>query len=126
MVPSQCEVYSIFADLIPAAAKMQGEDLQWGRARQGLVPDYRLSLPTPNGPNNCLAELKFVLAGITWFPRGVEGKGTDRRAGNLPAEYRRKLSVLDQRFHGTESGRTGPLVPRLESFGKLECLVVGS
>ena len=31
-----CEVYGLFADLIPA----QGEDWEWGRARQGLIPDF--------------------------------------------------------------------------------------
>lgn len=55
----------------------------------------------------------------------MEGKGTDRRSRLLPAEYKRKLAVLDQKFHGTEPGLTGPLVCRLESYGKLECLVVG-
>ena len=60
-----------------------------------------------------------------WFPRGVEGRGTDRRNDTVPAVYRRKLSIIDRKFHGTEPGRTGPLVRRLESYGKLECLVVG-
>ena len=55
----------------------------------------------------------------------MEGKGTDRRAAGLSAEYRRKLAALDQRFHRTVSGQTGPLVRRLESYGKLEGLVVG-
>ena len=33
-----CEVYGLFADLIPAQAAAQVEGLQWGRARQGLIP----------------------------------------------------------------------------------------
>ena len=44
-----CEVYGLFSDLIPAQALGQGEELEWGRARQGLIPDFRLRLPTPPG-----------------------------------------------------------------------------
>ena len=33
-----CEVYGLFADLVPA----QVEVLQWGRARPGLNPNFRL------------------------------------------------------------------------------------
>ena len=65
----------------------QGEELEWGRARQGLVPDFRLRLSTPDGPSDRLAELKFISAGVSWFPRGVRGKGTDRRAAGLPNNY---------------------------------------
>ena len=120
-----CEVYGLFADLIPAQAVAPGQEIDWGRARQGLVPDFRLRLPTPGGITDHLAELKFVGAGVTWFPRGVAGKGTDRRAGGLTTKYKRPLSVLDDKHHGTVPGQTGPLVRRLESFGKLEGLVVG-
>ena len=120
-----CEVYGLFADLIPAQALALGQDLEWGRARQGLVPDFRLRLPTPNGITDHLAELKFIGAGLSWFPRGVAGKGADRRANGLPNLYKKKLIPLDSRFHLTPQGQTGPLVRRLESFGKLEGLVVG-
>ena len=39
-LPVDCEVYGLFSDLIPSAATAEGEALQWGRARQGLVPDF--------------------------------------------------------------------------------------
>ena len=80
-----------------------------------MVPDFRLRLPTPEGLADHLAELKFVSAGVTWFPRGVRGKGTDKRA----------LQRLDSRYHHTAAHQNGPLVRRLQSFGKLEGLVVG-
>ena len=118
-------MYGLFADLIPAQAAAQGEGLQWGRARQGLIPDFRLRLPTPGGITDHLAELKFVSAGVSWFPRGVRGKGTDRRAAGLQQQYRKKLMPLDTRYHHTPVGQSGPLVQRLESFGRLEGLVVG-
>merc|ERR1712082_341330 len=121
-----CEVYGVFADQIPAAAQEAGGGLECGRARQGLVPDYRLRLPTEEGPIDSLAELKIIGAGVTWYPRGVVGRGTDRRAGGLARLYRDSLDKLDRRFHGTTPGQTGPLVTRLESFGKLQGLVVGA
>ena len=55
----------------------------------------------------------------------MKGRGTDKRADLLQGEYRRKLAKYDRSYHGVESGQTGPLVHRLESFGKLESLVVG-
>ena len=124
-LPVDCEVYGLFSDLLPAAAEAMGGDLEWGRARQGLIPDYRLRLPTPEGISDCLAELKFVSAGVTWYPRGTQGRGTDRRSGLLQAEYRRKLSKYDQKYHRTGPGQSGPLVQRLDGYGKLWGLVVG-
>ena len=50
--------------------------LQWGRARQGKVPDFMFLLSTPDGLRPSLAELKIISAGKTWYPRGVKGKGT--------------------------------------------------
>ena len=55
----------------------------------------------------------------------MNGRGTDRRANGLPALYRGKLSKLDARYHDTAQGQTGPLVQRLENYGKLWGLVVG-
>ena len=84
-VPVDCEVYGLFSDLLPAVLEEQGGDLQWGRARQGLVPDLKLLLPTSEGPKPCLAEIKLVSAGKTWFPRGRAGKGTDRSSASCRA-----------------------------------------
>ena len=49
----------------------------------------------------------------------------DRRAAGLPALYNRKLAGYDRRFHGAVGNEAGPLVRRLQSFGDLQCLVVG-
>ena len=81
-----------------------------------------MRLPDPGG---LTAELKFIDAGASWFPRGVAGRGTDRRANGLPNLYKKKLAPLDARFHGTQDGQSGPLVRRLESFGRVKGLVVG-
>ena len=43
----------------------------------------------------------------------------------LPILYRRKLAPLDSRYHNTPHFQTGPLVRRLEKFGRLQGFVVG-
>ena len=43
----------------------------------------------------------------------------------MPQLYKGKLEPLDRRYHQTAAGETGPLVRRLERFGKLKSLVVG-
>ena len=118
-------MYGLFSDLIPVAAEADGGGLDWGRSRQGLIPDFRLRLPTPEGVSDCLAELKITSAGVTCYPRGVEGRGTDRRANGLPRLYKNKLAKYDTKYHNTLPGQSGPLVQRLESYGKLWGLVVG-
>ena len=50
----------------------------------------------------------------------------NRRARALPAEYRKKLSVLDSTFSGTRPGEVGPCVARLEGLGSILELVVGA
>ena len=124
-LPHDVEVYGLFAHLLPAVVTERGGDLEWARARQGLVPDFRLRIPTPQGPTDVLAEVKTISAGTTWHPRGARGTGVDRRAALLEGEYRRKLQKYDRRFHNTAAGEVGPLVNLLQSFGKLEGLVVG-
>ena len=56
---------------------------------------------------------------------GVLGNGVDRRANGLATLYKGKLQPLDRKYDQTGVGQTCPLVRRLESFGKLEGLVVG-
>ena len=126
-VPVDCEVYGLFSDLLPAALQEDGAELQWGRARQGKVPDFKFLLSTPEGPRPSLAELKVISAGKTWYPRGVKGKGTCRRAARLTNEYEMKLHNYDVRFHGAAQRRggeleppPGPLVARFRHLGGLE------
>ena len=60
---ADCEVYGQFSDLLPASLVQDGGELQYGRARQGLIPDFKFLINTPNGPESCLAELKTIAAG---------------------------------------------------------------
>ena len=96
-----------------------------GSSKTGTYARFSFDAPTSTGPTDSLAELKFVSAGVSWYPRGVEGRGTERRASKLPAEYKYKLAVLDRRFHDTSDNETGPLVRRLQSYGELQKMVIG-
>ena len=98
-----CEVYRLFSDLLPAALQEQGGELQWGRARQGVIPDFKFLLASHQGPKSFLAELKCINANRRWYPNGDRiTKRTDKRAGLLSNEYEAKLRKFDVRFHGTE------------------------
>ena len=99
-VPLDCEVFGKFSDLLPAALVEEGGELQWGQQRQGKVPDFQITLTTPEGPVPCLAELKVLSAGRTSYPRGTKGKGTTRRANKLTYEYEETLRKFDVCFHG--------------------------
>ena len=117
---------NLFGDLLPAALEEEGGELQWARARQGKVPDFKFLLNTPEGPVPRLAELKVIGAGKTLFPRGEKGLGVKNRAGKLTKEYKSVLRGYDVRFHGAAprvrgqpEPAAGPLVARFRSFGGL-------
>ena len=132
-VHTDCEVYGLFSELLPHVLQEEGGELQWARARQGLVPDFKFLMTTPQGPQSFLSELKCISAGKSWFPRGVEGvKGTDRHANLLVNEYEAKLRKYDRRFHNrapvsqsqSQPLPPGPLVQKFRSFDFLK-LVAG-
>ena len=50
----------------------------------------------------------------------------DRRVSELPGTYRWPLERLDRLYHGTQPGKMGRLVERLQSYGELQCLVAGN
>ena len=122
----------MFSDLLPAVLQEEGGELQWARARQAVVPDFKFLIATPMGPQSFLSELKCISAGKSWFPRGVDSvKGTDRRANLLVKEYEAKLRKYDVRFHGgapLTRGQSqqppGPLVQKFRSYEFLK-LVAG-
>ena len=125
-IRAECEDYGEFCELITVEALALGDDeLQQGRARRGLLPEFNLELPTPEGDHVIkLAELKVIGAVDTVLEDpgwgGEESNQTARR------EYRRPLAKLGKRYHATPAGQAGPLLRRLEVFGRLQGWVVGS
>ena len=65
---SECEVYGLFKDLIPVEALENEVELERGRGRQGLLPDFKMEIPSPAGePIQRLAELKIIGAVPKWW-----------------------------------------------------------
>ena len=103
--------------------------LEKGRRRQGLVPDFMLELPCAKvGKKLVLAELKTLSCGPTRYPLHARPdlRAVDRRARELPAEYRRKARETDRVYGRVPEGIKGPVENKLDEFGDLLCLVVGA
>ena len=67
---------------------------------------------TPDGPQSSLAELKVISAGKTRYPRGVRGRGTDRRAALIRKEYETKLRKYAVQYHGAATLVRGQPEPK--------------
>lgn len=123
-LPATCEVWGLFSHLIPNEALSR---IEGGRKRQGLVPDFRLEMPsTTGGTTFRLAELKVISCCETWYKPGARGKvrGTEQRAKGLQLEYNRKARKIDQDMLGAED--KGPVERRLGEFGDLIKLCFGA
>ena len=122
-VPVTAEVWGLFSHLIPAEALTR---MERGRKRQALVPDFRLELPYPDGTKTQLAELKVISCCKSWYTPGSEVRGTDKRAQQLPGDYRRKARRVDQDVLGVDKAVRGPAERRLEEYGDLLGLCFGA
>ena len=125
-----CEVFNIFSALIPQQGLSR---LEQGRKRQGLVPDFRLRVPTvggggPQGEEVVLAELKVISCCPTRYQRNPcpQMKAVDRRASTLPAEYRQHAKKVDIEYGGVPQGVVGPVEAKLLSFPPLRRWVFGA
>ena len=124
-IPVTVEVYGIFAHLIPQEPLNRVEA---GRARQSMVPDFRMDLPSPTGlTESHLAELKVVSCGDSRYRKcgWRESWAVDIRANQLPNEYRRKAEAADKLI-GVQDGEVGPVQRRLSQFPPILGLVFGS
>ena len=125
-LPATVEVWGLFSHLIPAEALSRFES---GRARQGLVPDFRLQVPSDLGESQvALAELKIISCCKTWYAPGAGNRvrATNKRAQGLQAIYKNKARSLDQTISGTTEGQRGPVERRLDEFGPLIGLCFGA
>ena len=90
----------LFRDIIPVEALSEEDGLERRRGKQGLLPDFRLELPSPAGePELRLAELKICGAVKRWYPcdgyLARRKAGVERRSAVLPEEYRKPLHYKD-------------------------------
>ena len=124
-LPTTCEVWGLFSHLIPNDVMSR---IEGGRKRQGLVPDFRLEMPsTMGGTEYRLAELKAISCCDTWYkPSASNTRATDKRAKRLQMEYQGKAKKVDQDLLGVTAGEKGPLEKRLDEFGNVIGLCFGA
>ena len=122
MIVSRCKLVhyangpGFFSHLIPDQTLTR---IKSGRKRQGLVPDFRLSFPSPlEGLDFRLAELKMLNCSLTRYPSNARSnvKGVDRRVNLLQNVYTRKVRKIDDTI--TEE-KPGPLERRLNEYGSI-------
>ena len=125
-LPTTCEVWGLFSHMIPNEALSRIES---GRKRQGLVPDFRIEMPSETGGTTYrLAELKVISCCDTWYKPVSTGsvRGTEKRANGLQMEYIRKARKIDQIRNKLANGEKGPVEQRLMEFGDLIGLCFGA
>ena len=61
------------------------------------------------------------------YPRNPrpQKRAVDRRADGLSAEYARKARSVDTQYGGVPQGVEGPVLQRLQSYGRIRGYVVG-
>ena len=122
-LPVTCEVFNLFAHLIPQEALNR---MERGRRRQAILPDFRLAMPDPvTGICRRLAELKVITCCSSRYQVRDRQKAVDKRAGLLSGEYRRKAKNVDRDVIGI-NGEMGPIERKLGEYGDLLGLVVGA
>ena len=124
-VPATVEVWGLFSHLIPAEALSRMES---GRARQAIVPDFRLNVPSDLGESQVkLAELKVLNCCKTWYTTGsgVNVRATDKRANGLQSIYKSKAKKVDKDI-GTAAGERGPVERKLDEYGDIMGLCFGA
>ena len=131
-MPFQCEVFNLFAHLIPQEGLSR---MERGRKRQGLVPDFLLELDGERGQKKDeLAELKVICCCPSRYnlipppphPDRESVKAVDRRARVLTEEYTKKARDVDRAYGGVVEGTVGRVQRKLVDFGEVRGLVFGA
>ena len=123
-IPCSCEVFGLFAPLLPQEARAELQVVP-KRKRQGLVPDYLVTLPQGF---ETLLELKVIGGGPSHYVNGGVSRcrAVAARARAIPQEYRSKALALDHRHCGVAEGTPGPVSQKLASYGRIRGLVFGA
>ena len=125
------EAYGLFAACLPQQARELVDALPARqRKRQGMVPDFVVSLPRDGSDAEAeyLFELKTLHVGATTYPLGLQERcaAVAKRAEALPAQYVAHARRLDRRYCGTTEGHVGPVEERLRRFDGVRGLVFGA
>ena len=99
--------------------------MEAGQKRQGMVPDFRIAIPSPIGGNqHCLAELKVISCSQSrYFSNRGNVRATDKRANSLQGEYLRKARKIDEEI---TTNKPGPVETKLGEYGDIWGLVFGA
>ena len=100
-VRCRSEIFGLFAQCIPQTGRRQANQ-QPVRKRQGLVPDFHITVAAEGPERPLLYELKTLHYGRSTYPLPAERcAAVARRAERLPAEYATKAREVDRKFCGT-------------------------
>ena len=77
------------------------------RDRQGMVPDFRISLNVGGEQRQVLHELKCISSSQSRYKPSWEERGVDKRANQLHKEYVDKARKADQDHGGVQPGTVG-------------------
>jgi len=123
-VACTCEVFGLFAALLPQGARSELLAAPQ-RKRQGLVPDYLVTLP--QGLES-LMELKVIGRGPSHYASGDVSRchAVAARAQAIPTEYRRKALRLDHQLCHSSGGVPGPISRKLAGYGRIWGLAFGA
>ena len=127
-IRARTKVYGLFAGLLPRRGQAGLSQLPL-RQRQGLVPDFLVSVPSAasDATVDTLFELKTLHLGTSTYPPHEERRcsAVHARARGLPAEYSQKARRLDRSYCGTAEDAVGPAEQRLLGYGPVAGLVFG-
>ena len=128
-VAVRSNVYGLFSACIPQDGR-QRFDGQTIRKRQGLVPDFMMTLQWDGrGPERrLLLELKTLHYGTSTYAAVATARcqAVERRASGLPALYTSKAQRVDKEFCGTDRRAVGPVEQRLRCYEPVKGLVFGA
>ena len=122
-LPCEQEVFNLFSRHIPQAGLAR---IDKARDRQGMVPDFKISLAIGGETRQVLHELKIISSSQSRYKPSWEERGVDKRAGQLHQEYVYKARKADQDHGGVEPGRVGGVERKLQTFPQVEGLVFGN
>ena len=122
-LPCEQEVFNLFSRHIPQAGLSR---IERARDRQGMVPDFKISLAIGGETRQVLHELKVISSSQSRYKPSWTERGVDKRAGQLHQEYVTKAKKTDQDHGGVEPGMVGGVQRKLQTFPQVEGLVFGN